>query len=271
MSHRSVISSRLAASRGFFIAIALSVAAPGALAAGITGFSLSVGADYTVGDYGSAADTKILSIPVTGKFELGSWIFGLTVPYIRIDGPGDVVGGDGIIVTKRGKNRGNTTSTVQEGLGDVIVRASYTLLNAPAMPLVDLTGKVKVPTADENKNLGTGEYDYTVLLEAAQKFGSISPYGSIGYRYVGEPDGVHLNNQVLLNVGASVKMTQDVSAGLSFDYRSSTSDETDDPAELTPYVSWKFAPTLKLHLYSVVGLSDGSPDYGGGLQLVLAP
>jgi len=272
MTYRRVSSNPIAAFCFSLIFMALSAAAMPAFAQGLTGLSVSVGADYTVGDYGSAADTKILTIPLKGRYEIGPWALALTIPYIRVDGPGDVVGGgDGAIVTKKGKRQGITTSTVHSGLGDIVAGVSYALLSGPAIPTVDLTGKVKFPTADESKNLGTGEFDYTVLVDAMERFGPIVPYGSIGYRFVGDPAGVDLNNQVLLSLGASVDLSRELTAGLAFDYRTSTTDEAEDPAELSPYLTWKLAPAVKLNVYSVFGLSDGSPNYGGGLQLVLAP
>jgi hypothetical protein len=267
MMHRRACS--LGIERAFPILFWAALATAPAAAQGLTGLSISAGIDYTTGDYGSAADTEIVSFPVTGKLELGPWAVALTIPYIRIDGPGDVVGGG--VVTKKGKERGTTTSTETSGLGDIVGAVTFTLPTPPATPTIDLTGKIKIPTASESKNLGTGEFDYTAQVDVLQRIGPVTPYGTLGYRILGEPDGVDLNNQVLIGVGASVDLSRSFTAGLSLDYRTSSTDQADDPAEATPYVTWSLAPAFKLNVYGLVGLSDGSPDYGGGLKLILAP
>jgi hypothetical protein len=59
--------------------------------------------------------------------------------------------------------------------------------------------------------------------------------------------------------------------GAALDYRTSSSDQSDDPLELTPYLVWKVSRSMKFNLYAVLGLSDGSPDYGGGARLIVSP
>jgi len=82
--------------------------------AGDSGFSLTTGMDYSSGKYGGTQSTDILYIPLTGKYETGRWIFQLTVPYVRITGPGNVTQG-GIVL-----GAAKTTRTTEAGLGDVV-------------------------------------------------------------------------------------------------------------------------------------------------------
>jgi hypothetical protein len=93
----------------------------------------------------------------------------------------------------------------------------------------------------------------------------------LGYRFLGDPDGVDLKNQILLGVGAGVDLSRSLTMGLALDYRSSSTGDADDPLEASPYFTWKLAPAFKINVYGLLGLSDGSPDYGGGLKLILAP
>ena len=58
-------------------------------------FSITSGVDYSSGKYGSQDRTDITSIPVIGKYEVDSWVFKLTVPYVSITGPGNVSPGIG--------------------------------------------------------------------------------------------------------------------------------------------------------------------------------
>ncbi|HEX8778893.1 MAG TPA: transporter, partial [Rhodanobacter sp.] len=57
--------------------------APAAHAAGNTDndqFSVSAGANYRSGKYGSTSTTDIWSVPVTGEYDTGNWTFKLVVP-----------------------------------------------------------------------------------------------------------------------------------------------------------------------------------------------
>src|SRR4051812_435575 len=91
------------------LATALLAAAiqPALGAEGLT--TLSVGADYTTGKYGASDSTDILYIPFTGKYEVGPWTAKLVVPWIRITGPGNVVGAPGDTVVVAGESAGRRT------------------------------------------------------------------------------------------------------------------------------------------------------------------
>ncbi|MDH3703005.1 MAG: transporter [Alphaproteobacteria bacterium] len=253
-----------------FICLVSTLAALGAKDANAqktwSAFKFSTGVDYTTGDYGTGSNTDILFIPFTGKYEHGPWVVGMTIPYIHIDGDGSVVGGtDGspIVGDESGGGR-----TVKSGLGDIVALLTYSILpKKKTLPLVELTGKIKFPTANENDGLGTGEFDYSVQVDISQKFGKITPFGTLGYRFVGEPSGTNLNDIFFLSLGGSYALQEKWSAGLIFDYRQSTSDAADDPAELTPFVVWKVHKDWSLNTYGLIGLTDGSADYGGGLQV----
>lgn len=238
-------------------------------------FKFSTGVDYTTGDYGGSTDTDILYVPFTVKYEHGPWFGGVTVPYIRIEGDGSVVGGsDGTVITKKnGKTKtvnGNSVPdvTTESGLGDIVGQLGYSFfLNHKTLPLVDLIGKIKFPTADEDKGLGTGEFDYSIQADVSKRIGRWTPFGTLGYRYIGEPSGTELNNIFFASLGAGYQLQEHWSAGLIMDYRQSTSDSTDDPLEFTPYTTWKPHRDLALTGYGVFGATDGSPDYGGGMQV----
>src|SRR5229473_3227524 len=79
------------------------------------GFSLTTGADYSTGKYGGTSSTDILYVPLTGAYEMDKWLFKVTVPYIMVTGPGNVVRGIGII-----KNKAAGRRTTQSGVGDAV-------------------------------------------------------------------------------------------------------------------------------------------------------
>lgn len=228
-------------------------------------WAIGTGVDYSSGDYGDTSDTSILFIPVTGRVEYGRLTVKASVPYIRIEGPGNVVGGtDGGIVV--GPGGGGKTS--QSGLGDIVVSGSYLFYPlSEGMPFMELTGKVKIPTADEDKGLGTGKVDYTIQGDLYQPFGAFTIFGGIGYRVRGEPAGFNLGNSFLASVGGAYKVSDIWSGGLMFDYREAATKTSDDRLELTPYVAIKPSTEWTLSLYASFGMSDASADTGGGLSV----
>ena len=244
------------------ILCALTIAAPHHATAAEQPSSLKIssGIDYTSGDYGTGSDTQIVTIPTAAKFYSGPWMLGLTVPIIHVDGNAGVLGGtDGTVVVKKGV----TGRRQQGGLGDIVGSGGYTFfLDSKDMPLIDLIGKIKFPTAEDD--LGTGEFDFSIQTDIAKAIGRFTPFGTLGYRFVG---GSGLNDIFFLSFGASYKLNEQWNAGLIFDYRQSTSDQTDDPAEFTPFAAWAFHKDWSLMGYGVIGATDGSPDYGGGIQV----
>src|SRR5204862_7148585 len=130
-----------------FAATVLATATQAALAEGLT--TLSIGADYTTGKYGASDSTDILYIPFTGKYETGPWTTKLVVPWIHITGPGNVVGAPGDTVVLNGASSGRRT---ESGLGDIVGSAFYNVISERSAPFgLDLGGKVKFGTADENR------------------------------------------------------------------------------------------------------------------------
>jgi hypothetical protein len=226
-------------------------------------FSLGTGVDYSSGDYGGDVDTDILYVPLTAKYDTERWFYRLTVPYIRIRGPGDVVlgpDGDPINLGSSGSSR-----ATEEGLGDVIAGITYNILPPTQSGwIADIGGKVKFGTADEDKNLGTGEEDYAVQGDLYKTIGRWTALGTLGHRWLGDPSGFDLKNGFFATVGAIYKFTDATSGGLLFDYRERSSSTSESLRELTAYVGTKLTPDLRLQLYAVTGFSDSSADWGIG-------
>ncbi|HSF48272.1 MAG TPA: hypothetical protein VLA73_07915 [Burkholderiales bacterium] len=243
--------------------LTLLFAAPGVYAADGK-FSFTTGIDYSTGDYGADEDTDILYVPFTGKYETERWFFRLTVPYLRITGPGAVVlGPDGnpIVVSANGTARRET----HDGVGDVIFGAAYNLLPGTWRGVVlDIGAKVKFPTADEDKGLGTGETDYQLQADAYKTFGRWTAIGTFGYKWLGDPDDFTLKDVFFGSIGAGYKFSQQTSGGLIFDFREASVSGSDPLQELVAYVTHKLTGTTKLQGYAVAGLTESSPDWGLG-------
>lgn len=229
--------------------------------------SVSTGFDYSSGSYGEADKTQIWYAPLTVRYERGAWEGRLTVPYIRITGPGAAVGGlDGPVV------EGTTAGPVEthDGLGDVVASGSYFIDPPhPALPFVELTAKVKFPTASRRDFLGTGEFDYAAQLDVMKTFGAFTPFADVGYRFIGNPPGAHLHDSVYVSGGLDWRATPWLSAGLIYDWRQTASRSLGESQELTAYGTFRVGRHVRIGPYAVAGFTAASPDFALGLQLTL--
>lgn len=229
-------------------------------------FSLTSGLDYSSGKYGDDVKTEITSIPVVAKYTAERWMFKVTVPYVRITGPGNVVPSIGQVGETQTRRR-----TTESGLGDTTASATYNLYQGSAnLPVIDLTGKVKFATADEDKGLGTGENDYATQLDFYQGFGSFTAIATIGYRVYGNPDFVNLDNVFYGSLGGAYRITPDTSAGLIYDYRPRITRTGSEVSEAVAFVTHGISERWKAQAYLVKGFANGSPEIGGGALLSLA-
>ena len=249
-------------------------------------FSLSAGADYSSGKYGTTSTTDIWSVPFTAEYQSSNWTFKLVVPYINVSGPGNVIPGVGKtnngnphgrglgrlvggIVNPGGTGTGTTTSSGSaSGLGDVVASAGYQVFTSSDQTFgVDLTGKVKFGTADANEGLGTGQNDYGVSVDTYKVLGDWTAFGGVGWMKYGSSQYIKLKNGFNANVGAEYKLSTSDSIGAYYYYRERIAEGGAPQSELSGYWNHKLGDSWRLQAYVMGGFADGSPDYGAGASL----
>ncbi len=224
--------------------------------------TMSSGLDYSTGKFGSNQKTDTVYVPLITKYETGSWTFRVTVPWVSITGPGGVVGTGGDRVTTGGV--AGTRRTTESGLGDIVTGASYTVYEQGGW-VVDLGAKIKFGTGSESRGLGTGKEDVTVQADVYRSFGPASVFTTVGYKRMGDPDGIEFKNPVFASVGLAHKIGASTTAGLSYDWRDRLRPTSDPIQEMTAFVSHRFSDQWKAQAYLVAGFSDASPDAGAGV------
>jgi hypothetical protein len=257
------------------IALMAALLLAGAAHAG-DGLSLGVGVDYTSGTYGTDVKTDITSVPFTAKFNSGNWTYKASLPWLHVSGNPNVLPGLGEVGNVnphgRGRGQGNSgggTGTPVEsgsasGVGDLRLAATYSFDTGSPLG-VDLTGNVKIATADADKGLGTGANDYGVAVDLYRAFGSTTLFGGVGYTELGTTQYIDVNAVANLNAGASWKVGAGA-VGAMYDYRQAASSVSDPRSEVTGFYSFDTGHAGKMQLYATAGLANGSPDWGGGVS-----
>lgn len=251
--------------------LAACLAPAAAWAQGAGEWEVGAGLHYSTGDYGASQDTEITSLAFTAQRETGPWRWKLTVPILEVTGPATVIPGIGNVGNGNARGRRGTATTrgTATGLGDVVGAATYAFVARSDFAL-DGTARVKLPTADEDDGLGTGETDLGFQVDAYVTRDRLTPFLGIGYTFFGDPAGLQLDDAMNYSVGATYRLDARDSVGGSLDGRERVSPGSAEQRELVAYWTRRFSGPWRAQFYFLLGLADGSPDHGLGATAIYA-
>lgn len=124
--------------------------------------------------------------------------------------PADFVATDSVDVTG-----------IERGLGDIITRLTD-LVTPPVgswLPSVEASASLKIPTADGDESLGTGGFDVTLEVALSRRFGDLTPFGAVGYRWVGDSPSDDLQDRWLSSCGVAYHASEGLRLGLTYAWR----------------------------------------------------
>lgn len=235
-------------------------------AAAETATTLSIGAEYRSGDYGlPGGDIEDLYVPVTVDVQSDNLVFRVTVPYARVEGPEGSLRVSGTVLPGEGRQ------VKESGIGDVVgsITVQDVARSTDGSVALDLTGTVKLGTADEDKGLGTGEADYSMQADVYRFLDRATVYATLGYKVRGEPSGYDLKDTWFTSAGGAVFLSEVTSVGASFGYRPEVTSGSDAASDLTFFVGQRLTARTELRGHAMLGLSDGSADWGVGMTMKL--
>lgn len=209
--------------------------------------AVRTGIEYAQGDYGSGISVSDVYVPVTVTYARSRVGLRLTVPYIRAE---------------------SFTGETVSGLGDVI--AGFTIYDVfradDGGVAVDLTGKVKIGTADADLGLGTGETDYSIQADVYKALARATLTAVLGYKVRGDPVAVDLEDVWYGSFGALLPVSGSVEYGVFIDLRQSSIPDAPDIRELSAALSKRTSGRWRLNFYVVKGFTDASPDWSAGMS-----
>ncbi|WP_083928839.1 transporter [Geopsychrobacter electrodiphilus] len=255
-----------------------------ALGASNPQFSVSLGFDFASGNYGTSQTTDSYSIPlIIGYYPSERLDFSLEIPYLYQDAGSTVsLGGTRFPMQTSGSmtggtsgsgmggmGSGTTTSTSQTksqtGLGDVTLTTGYTLFpESDTTPMLRPLVYLKFPTADKNKGLGTGAFDFGAGLSVGKVFGDWSLYAEALYVTPGSTTAYNPDNYWTYQGSVRYQLTRKLDAGLALSGATAAFAGNPDELEVQLQTRYRVSQQGSIGAYLGQGLSDSSPDYTAG-------
>ena len=157
---------------------------------------------------------------------------------------------------------------MSRGLGDLTLGVTRNFAAPPDQPWSWSAGaEVKFATASTDRSLGTGEDDYATHVDLSYAAGRLTPFATLGYRWLGNPAGSDLRNYLFGTVGVNLAYTDQTTLALMMDWAEKNSTSGKASANFTVSVTRAFGDQWQVQAYGVLGQSDATADYGLGLSL----
>ncbi len=218
--------------------------------------TVSFASYFSSGDYGEDADTDILYFPVSYSVNRGNWGAQLTVPHLQVEGAGNVlvnIGGVNRAVAGKLRERNS-------GVGDSTLALTYQMKPfSDTSPFIDFRLDLKIPTADRDKGLGTGETDYSAQVDISQNYANSVFFGTFGYTFRGKTEFyAGLENSAYVQLGVARPIAPQWNVGVFYDFREPASTFSPEIHELVPYFSWQISNRWSFTGLAAFGFTQAS-------------
>jgi hypothetical protein len=232
-------------------------------------FLFKIGAAYDQGDFGTSETSRALFLPLTLRYLGERFDVSVTPSFALVNTSGGIRLIEGV-PTPTGEGIAGVRDT-RSGAGDTVIRGRVYLVNdagpGSAIPSLTPFAKVKIPTAREEMNLGTGETDYGFGLEWDKQIAPVLLFGDFSYTVIGKVAGLDLRNRPGASFGIGGRLSNAVLLSGMIDWRRSIITGNDDLAELVGVVTFRLSPAVSFSPHTFVGLTSGSSDFGAGFEI----
>ncbi|HKY33488.1 MAG TPA: hypothetical protein VJV23_13220 [Candidatus Polarisedimenticolia bacterium] len=190
------------------------------------------------GDFGTGVDARIVTLPFSVSASFGKHELRATLPWLSVTTAepvvlvgGEVVGRpDEVPAPQVPPLPGGPAGSEQEGetsvsgIGDLVVQYEHFFLEGDGRrPWLSGIARLKVPTADEEKGLGTGSADYGGGIGLSQPLGGRwSGFGSALYLVRGDAPGLDLRDTFWWSAGVQARLGERASIHVVYDDRQSS-------------------------------------------------
>lgn len=270
-------------------------------------FQFATGAEYSRGSYGELTSTEAVVVPLSFKLSVGHFSLRASVPYMGVRGPADISpviedsggsdssgsgsnSGSGSSGTSGSSGSGSSGSNTSgddtpddstddstvfpanrdvHGFGDATVSASWSFVDLWKTRLyLDLTGRMRIPTGDTARGLGTGTTDYAAIAELGWDGNGGGVYISGGRRLLESSDVVERQDGWQASAGYWRNIGRRSVFGMQGNWRTAAIAGGVDPRSIDAYLTRSLSTGWKLEVSGSAGLSQSAPDYVAGLRFI---
>ncbi len=161
----------------------------------------------------------------------------------------------------------NGPQSQNEGIGDINLTYKKVYGFNKNQKFFEIAAKIKVPTADENKNLGTGKTDYEFSGSFFQHTGQQRWLViKTAHRWRGRSSKYAMKNGFNAAIGLTWQTRPTLSYGGLLEYRQASAETNNDRKEIFLYLSHKQSAQAKLTPYLIRGFGKNSTKWAGGIQ-----
>jgi len=203
------------------------------------------------------ADDQLFSLSTgfdnsSNHYETGPWLFKLTVP-------SDMAGRTSEVHEIGGIRATGAPSDSHFGLADSEAAASYNIYAGSASsPEINLTGKVRVNTANISSISALTQNDYAAQMDVYQSLDKFTAKGSLGSMVLGSPTGIILSPVLYGSFGGIYQFTDKTSTGVDMSLSQESVSSGMMQQELSAYVKYKLDKKFKARGYVLRGYSNGN-------------
>jgi hypothetical protein len=270
------------------LALAATIALPYLAQAEEFPYSAGLGFEFSSGKYGTSTRTDAVYAPLTiTASPVDRLGLSLEIPFVY-QSNGNVLssiaaggmqsrtmkqlaaGMGGATGSGAGMTSTSATGTHQSesGLGDITLKVGYILLpEKDNLPQIRPMVFVKFPSADQNKGLGTGEFDEGFSVEASKWFGDWNPFAEAGYTVQGKSSQLPLKNYLAYNAGVGYQVADNFRPILLVKGSSAPAEGASSLLEFRLKLKYQFTTRTGMEGYLAKGVTTNSPDYGTGLSV----
>jgi hypothetical protein len=245
---------------------------------------------YSSGNYGTNTTSSFFYAPISIRRFFKDGDVAIVIPFVTAttDGRSTLVGGSQVPV-QGGSNSGpggggsgggsgcdspgedNPScltglapgqKLTASGLGDIILRGRYYVVEEKDWtPLIAVTGRLKLPTADEKRGLGTGKMDEGFGTEISKRLGdNWITFIDGGFNIIGRPEGLNLRNQWWYDVGGGYYFAKNLLGSVYFEEYRSLFSGSQNIRDVFFGMSYRASSEWRFNGGVAVGLSNGAPD-----------
>ncbi len=245
---------------------------------------------YSSGNYGTNTTSSFFYAPISIRRFFKDGDVALVIPFVTAttDGRSTLVGGSQVPVqsgSNSGPGGGGSGSgggggcdedepscltglaagqkLTTTGIGDIILRGRYYIVEEKGWaPLIAITGRVKLPTADASRGLGTGKMDEGVGAEISKLLGdNWITFLDGGFNIIGRPEGLNLRNQWWYDVGGGYYFAKNLLGSVYFEEYRSLFSGAQNIRDVFFGMSYRASSEWRFNGGVAVGVSNGAPDH----------